>query len=141
MALGTRIREHLEETLRVENIGLRHFSALGHLARDPGVSYSELARRAHVTPQSMQATLTRLEQLGAVERVGEAGRGRTAHLHVTDEGHRLLALGRRAFSQVDEALAKELGAEQNRQFLETVDTVFRNQTWKPTGPRRKQEEQ
>lgn len=137
MALGTRIREHLEETLRVENIGLRHFSALGHLARDPGVSYSELARRARVTPQSMQATLTRLEQLGAVERVGEAGRGRTAHLHVTEEGHRLLAIGRRAFSQVDQALAQELGGAASRRFLETVDTVFRNEPWKPS---RQQEE-
>jgi DNA-binding MarR family transcriptional regulator len=140
MALGARIREHLEETLRVENIGLRHFSALGHLAREPGMSYSELARRARVTPQSMQATLTRLEQLGAVERVGEAGRGRTAHLRVTDEGNRLLTIGRKAFSQVDEALTRELGAEASSRFLETVATVFRNQPWKPTGPRLQQEE-
>jgi DNA-binding MarR family transcriptional regulator len=137
MALGRRLREHLEETLRVENIGLRHYSALGHLAREPGVSYSELARRAHVTPQSMQATLTRLEQLGAVDRVGKAGRGRTAHLRVTDEGHRLLDVGRRAFSRVDEALAQELGAEANGRFLESVDTVFRNEPWQPH--RRKQE--
>jgi DNA-binding MarR family transcriptional regulator len=83
----------------------------------------------------MQATLTRLEQLGAVERVGEAGRGRTARLLVTDEGHRLLTIGRRAFSQVDEALARELGAEASTRFLETVDTVFRDQLWNPTGPR------
>jgi DNA-binding MarR family transcriptional regulator len=132
MAVGARIRSHVEETLRVENIGLRHFSALGHLARRPGISYSELARRAHVTPQSMQATLQGLEQVGAVERVGGAGRGRVAHLHVTDEGHRLLDVGREAFAQVDEALAQQLGAEASRHLLDTVDTVFRNEPWKPT---------
>lgn len=131
MALGARIRGHVEETLRAEDIGLRHFSALGHLARQPGVSYSELARRARVTPQSMQATLQQLEQLGAVERVGGAGRGRVAHLHVTEEGHRLLTVGQEVFSQIDEALTEELGAEASRQFLDTVDTVFRNQLWKP----------
>ena len=116
--------------LRVENIGLRHFSAIGHLARQPGVSYSELARRAHVTQQSMQATLQQLEQLGAVERVGGAGRGRAAHLHVTDEGHRLLTIGREAFSAVDEALARGLGTEASTQFLDTVEAVFRDALWK-----------
>jgi DNA-binding MarR family transcriptional regulator len=133
MALGARIREHVEQILRVENIGLRHFSALGHLARQPGVSYSELARRAHVTQQSMQATLQQLEQLGAVERVGGTGRGRAAHLHVTDEGHRLLAIGREAFSAVDEALARGLGTEASTQFLDAVEAVFRDALWKTRG--------
>ena len=129
MTLGARIREHVEQILRAENIGLRHFSALGHLARQPGVSYSELARRAHVTQQSMQATLQQLEQLGAVERVGGAGRGRAAHLHVTDEGHRLLAFGRATFSAVDEAMARGLGTEASTQFLDAVEAVFRDALW------------
>jgi DNA-binding MarR family transcriptional regulator len=88
----------------------------------------------------MQATLTRLEQFGAVDRVGEAGRGRTAHLRVTDEGHRLLDAGRRAFSQIDEALVRELGAEASKRFLESVDTVFRNEPWQPTEPHGQKEE-
>jgi DNA-binding MarR family transcriptional regulator len=133
MALGTRIRAQAEQALRAEDIGLRHFSALGHLARQPGVSYSELARRAHVTQQSMQATLQQLEQRGAVERVGGAGRGRAAHLHVTDEGRRLLAVGREVLSAVDEALTRELGAKRSAQFLDTVDAVVRNELWRTDG--------
>jgi DNA-binding MarR family transcriptional regulator len=132
MALGGRIREHVEQVLRAEDIGMRHFSALGHLAHRPGVSYSELARRAHVTQQSMQATLQQLEQLGAVERVGGAGRGRAAHLHVTDEGHRLLAIGREAFSAVDEALARDLGTEASAQLLDTAEAVLRAGPWRTT---------
>jgi DNA-binding MarR family transcriptional regulator len=133
MTLGARIREHVEQVLRVESIGLRHFSALGHLARRPGVSYSELARRAHVTQQSMQATLQQLEQLGAVERVGGAGRGRAAHLQVTDEGHRLLTIGRDAFAAADDAMARGLGTEASTQFLDTVEAVFRDALWRTTG--------
>ncbi|MGK2883043.1 MAG: MarR family transcriptional regulator [Mycobacterium sp.] len=59
---------------------MRHLPALGHLARSTGMSYSELARRASVTPQSMQATLTKLEERGAVAKTTDSGRGRTAHL-------------------------------------------------------------
>jgi DNA-binding MarR family transcriptional regulator len=81
----------------------------------------------------MQATLQQLEQRGAVERVGGAGRGRAAHLHVTDEGRRLLAVGREVLSAVDEALTRELGAKRSAQFLDTVDAVVRNELWRTDG--------
>ncbi|MCS7476925.1 MarR family winged helix-turn-helix transcriptional regulator [Umezawaea endophytica] len=104
MALGRRVRERVEDRLREHGIALRHLSALGHLHRRPGISYSELARRAGVTPQSMQDTLRRLEQLGAVERTTEPGRGRTAMLRVTDEGHRLRLAGRAVIDETDAAI-------------------------------------
>ncbi|WP_043809429.1 MarR family transcriptional regulator [Rhodococcus triatomae] len=111
MALGRRMRERVEHALRTEGITMRHLSALGHLSRDSGISYSELARRASVTPQSMQATLMRLEERGAVQRTTDSGRGRTARLVVTDEGTRLLGLGRDAIAELDRVLADEAGAE------------------------------
>ncbi|HEX6340296.1 MarR family winged helix-turn-helix transcriptional regulator [Umezawaea sp.] len=110
MALGRRIREHVEGRLREHGIGLRHLSALGHLHRQPGISYSELARRAGVTPQSMQDTLRLLEKLGAVERSTVPGRGRTAVLRVTDEGHRLRLEGQSAITAAD-AVIGETSAE------------------------------
>jgi DNA-binding MarR family transcriptional regulator len=108
MTVGGRIREQVEEGLRAEGISLRHLSALGHLARSPGLSYSELARRARITPQSMQATLTALEERGAVVRRTDPGRGRTAELHVTDEGARLRRAGQRVVDAVDEDLRGQL---------------------------------
>ncbi len=111
MALGRRMRERVERTLKGEGITMRHLSALGHLSRDSGISYSELARRASVTPQSMQATLAKLEECGAVSRTTESGRGRTARLVVTDEGVRLLALGQDAIRELDEVLGRHLDAD------------------------------
>ncbi|GHH39224.1 MarR family winged helix-turn-helix transcriptional regulator [Lentzea cavernae] len=101
MALGRRVKDHVENRLGEHGIALRHLSALGHLHRTPDVSYSELARRAAVTPQSMQDTLRLLEKAGAVVRVTEPGRGRTAKLRVTDEGHRLRLLGQAVFDAAD----------------------------------------
>ena len=113
MVLGRRVREHIEGRLREHGIALRHLSALGHLHRRPGISYSELARRAGVTPQSMQDTLRLLEQLGAVERATEPGRGRTAMLRVTDEGHRLRLAGQAVIDETDAAVAGAVPGEAN----------------------------
>jgi len=70
MAAGRKIRSEVEEQLREHGIALRHLSVLGHLRNRSGISGSELAPRAGVTVQSMQATIAGLEDLGAIERTG-----------------------------------------------------------------------
>ena len=108
MATGRRVRSEIEQDLAAHGLTLRHLSALGHLGREPGLSYSELARRAGVTAQSMQATLRQLEALGAVERHTPAGRGRTAELHLTATGLRLRAVGQDAIAAADRRLIATL---------------------------------
>ena len=111
MALGRHLRDAAETRLRADGIAVRHLSALGHLSRDPGLSYSELARRAGLTPQSMQATLRTLEEMGAVHRDTDAGRGRTARLFVTDTGRDLMAVGRSVYDELDGMLREHLSEE------------------------------
>ncbi|ROZ89133.1 MarR family transcriptional regulator [Gordonia sp. OPL2] len=131
MAVGRRIRDRIERALSSEGIALRHVSALGHLSRTPGLSYSELARRASVTPQSMQATLRTLEDRGAIERAGEGGRGRTATLTITAEGRRLLDVGTAAITaaddEIDAALDDRFAGELRMNLLSMMrgqDTAF-----------------
>nr|WP_285658335.1 MarR family transcriptional regulator [Actinomycetospora sp. NBRC 106375] len=104
---------------------MRHLSALGHLAGSPGISYSELARRTGVTPQSMQATLTALEGRGAVARDTDPGRGRTAALHVTAEGHRLREAGREVVAAVDDDLRTRLDDERHQVMTDALLALFR----------------
>lgn len=125
MSLGRRIREEVEQGLASHRISLRHFSALGHLAREPGLSYSELARRAGITVQSMQATLRHLEDLGAVERRTAPGRGLSAELHLTGQGTELLADGRQLVTAADERLLATLPADQRVTLGRLLLTVFR----------------
>lgn len=42
MAVGRRLRGQIERELRARQLSLRHLSALAHLSRQPGLSYSEL---------------------------------------------------------------------------------------------------
>jgi DNA-binding MarR family transcriptional regulator len=125
MMLGRRLREEAEHELRARGLSMRHFSALGHLAHQPGMSYSELARRDGITTQSMQSTLRQLEELGAVERLTEPGRGRTADLQVTDHGQALLEQGREVLRAADQRLLDALGNENAKHLAELVlQTLF-----------------
>lgn len=131
--LGRIVREEIEDELRGVDMSLRHLSALGHLSRAPGMSYSELGRRAGVTAQSMQATLRQLEALGAVERVTLAGRGRTAELHLTAVGRDLLARGRDAVRRVDESLLGGLATDEKAQLTELLLRTFTEVAERRTG--------
>lgn len=116
MMMGRQLRTEIERNLAASALTLRHLSALGHLGREPGLSYSELARRAGITVQSMQATLNQLETLGAVERRTPPGRGRTAALHLTDSGRRLRAAGLDTIEAADRRLLATL-PEQDKATL------------------------
>ncbi|WP_237341716.1 MarR family winged helix-turn-helix transcriptional regulator [Williamsia soli] len=123
--LGRQIRDRVDAALQGEGIAVRHISALGHLSRSPGLSYSELGRRAAVTPQSMQATLNRLEEIGAVEKIGDGGRGRSAKLFVTDEGQRLIGVGMASYAELDQLLAEYLGQDVLRELTPSLMRAFR----------------
>ena len=89
IAAGRAAQRRLEAALREHGLTLRHLGALGHLARNPELSYSDLARRVAVTVQSMHSTIATLVDLGAIA-VTTAERGRPAQLRLTERGHELL---------------------------------------------------
>lgn len=122
--VGRRLRNRLEEDLSEHGLSLRYVSALGHLAHEPGLSYSQLARRAGVSAQSMQATLSRLEELGAVARDTPSGRGRAAALQVTGQGAALIERGRRVIAALDGELAPTLSLHQRREVTVALLTLL-----------------
>lgn len=125
MSLGRIIRDEAERALRAHGSSLRHLSALGHLSRHPGLSYSELGRRAGITAQSMQATLRQLEDRGAVERRSVPGRGRTAQLHVTSAGIEMLRQGEHALRDADRRLLGDVRADQHDILAAALEQAFR----------------
>lgn len=124
IGLGRRVRGQVEAALAEHGIAYRHLSALGHLANDQGISYSELARRAAVTVPSMQSTLARLEDLGAIRQEGDGGQGRRARLEVTAAGRELLAAGKGALAKVESDLIAALPKQQREAFMAQLLTLF-----------------
>lgn len=131
MTLGRRTRDRVDRDLRSHGITLRHLSALGHLHQEPGISYSELARRANVTPQSMRITLQGLEDRGAVRRSSDPGRGRTATLHMTNEGHRLHKFGRNVIAQAEAELLERIPPTLHRWFIDALTSALPTPSSRP----------
>lgn len=102
IAAGRAAQRRLEAALAEHGLTLRHVGALGHLAHTDGLTYSDLARRARMTPQSMQATMIQLAERGAID---IETRGRAAYPKLTDAGRQLLATAARIAQRQDQTLA------------------------------------
>jgi DNA-binding MarR family transcriptional regulator len=100
IAAGRLAQRRFEAALARKGLTLRHIGALGHLSRSPELSYSDLARRARITPQSMHATMAQLVELGAVT---TEARGRASYPRLTERGRELLAFAAEAAAACDEA--------------------------------------
>ncbi|MFB9949426.1 MarR family winged helix-turn-helix transcriptional regulator [Rhizobium puerariae] len=84
------LRGHLDTKLR--NIGLTtpQYSVLAGLEFSEGLSGAELARRAFVTPQTMQAIIATLERDGLVKRMAHPVHGRVLTTELTPDGRSAL---------------------------------------------------
>ena len=84
------LRGHLDAELR--NIGLTtpQYSVLAGLEFNAGLSNAELARRAFVTPQTMQAIIVALERACLVKRMAHPIHGRVQTTELTSAGRSAL---------------------------------------------------
>lgn len=86
VAIGSVVRARLDAALADVDLSVRDVGVLSHLAADPGLSFSELARRAGVTVQSMHTLVRRLLERGLVARAAVEQPGLPATLRVTRDG-------------------------------------------------------
>lgn len=84
------LRGHLDTQLR--NIGLTtpQYSVLAGLEFSAGLSSAELARRAFVTPQTMQSIIATLERDGLIRRMAHPVHGRVLTTELTPDGRSAL---------------------------------------------------
>ncbi|MBB5939645.1 MarR family winged helix-turn-helix transcriptional regulator [Streptomyces zagrosensis] len=133
LTAGRLVREEIDHALEAQGLSLRHLSALGHLSREPGLSYSALARRAGVTAQSMQATVRQLEKSGSVTRESPVGRGRTAELRVTAHGRETLSELDGVLRAAEEPLLEGLSQDERAALAKGLRQVLLN-GWRSRHP-------
>ena len=95
----------LEEIVSKHGLGIPHYVVLTLLAESPGLPNAELARKAFVTPQSMNEVLKQLEASGLVERQPSPSNARILNAHLTACGQEKMAIGRRRRSGTGRASA------------------------------------
>ncbi|MCR6649187.1 MAG: MarR family transcriptional regulator [Cellulomonas sp.] len=120
------LRTAMEEVLRPLGMNVTRYACLELLAQRPGMSSAELARRAFVTRQSMNALLQALEQEGYVSRPSEAAVGKVLPTTLTDAGRRSLQQATVAVRSVELAMMTGLTPDEQRSAFDALRTMVRN---------------
>ena len=107
LAVSAMWEGQLSSILRDIGITTRKFGLLGHIYAEPGISFSELARRSHITVQSAHTAVRTLVDDGLVEDA-TAHAGAASDLHVTPKGAKILRDARSRMFELDEVLAERL---------------------------------
>ena len=118
----------LEEIVSKHGLGIPHYVVLTLLAESPGLPNAELARKAFVTPQSMNEVLKQLEASGLVERQPSQSNARILKAHLTHSGRQEVAIGRRRRSGIGKASAPGLNRDEVRVLNRSLETIIRNMT-------------
>jgi len=85
------VRRAMGTVLKVQGLSVNQYATLSVLDRRSGLSNAQLARRALVSPQSMNEVLLALEQRGLVRRRAHPDHGRILQARLTAKGRALLA--------------------------------------------------
>src|SRR5580704_6821362 len=106
--------------LREHGATLAQYAVLTALDEEPGLSNAGLARRAFVTPQSMNQVLLELEQKGWVTRHPHPGHARILQAELSETGRAALRGCHRAADAVEEQMLAPLTPGDRQQFAATL---------------------
>jgi DNA-binding MarR family transcriptional regulator len=84
------LRTYLDSGLREIGLTTPQYAVLAFLEVEAGASNAALARRAFVTPQTMQAILVTLERAGFITRTPHPEHGRVQTTELTASGRSIL---------------------------------------------------
>jgi len=114
--LDRAVRRGIEEAIQPAALTIPQFTALSVLARRSGLSNAQLARRAYITPQSMNEVVLQLEAKGLLKREPDPAHRRILRAKVTRKGRSVLERCEAAVAEMEERMLAALD-DQGRERL------------------------
>jgi DNA-binding MarR family transcriptional regulator len=105
------VRRAIGTVLKARGLSVNQYTTLSVLDRRSGLSNAQLARRALVSPQSMNEVLLTLEDRGLVRRRAHPEHGRILQARLTAKGRSLLARCDAEVHEVEARMVSDLGDE------------------------------
>ena len=106
------VRRAMGTVLEAQGLSVNQYATLSVLDRRSGLSNAQLARRALVSPQSMNEVLLALEQRGLVRRRAHPDHGRILQARLTAKGRALLARCDAEVHQVEARMVSGLSEDE-----------------------------
>lgn len=122
--LLTGYRTLLEAALEGEGITLAQLRMLKALNDQAEMSAAELARTCYVTPQSMQAIVTRAERAGWITRSASAANRRILSATLTKAGQKMLGKGLELYAEIELQIWGGVKDPELRAFNTTLGKVL-----------------
>jgi DNA-binding MarR family transcriptional regulator len=108
------VRRAIGAVLKAQGLSVNQYTTLSVLERRSGLSNAQLARRALVSPQSMNEVLLTLEDRGLVRRRAHPDHGRILQARLTAKGRSLLARCDAEVHEVEARMVSGLADEDRR---------------------------
>ncbi len=122
--LLTGYRTLLESALETEEITLAQLRMLNALHEHAAMSAAELARICYITPQSMQAVVTRAERTGWITRSASARNRRVLSAALTPAGRKVLERGLALAADIEQRIWGTTTSSERRAFNATLRKVL-----------------
>lgn len=113
-------RSLMEAALEGEGVTLAQLRMLRALEEHPDISAAELARTCYISPQSMQAVVTRAEHAGWITRAAAPGNRRVLNATLTAAGHKVLERGSALAAEIEQDIWRDVKRSELQQFNTTL---------------------
>jgi DNA-binding MarR family transcriptional regulator len=121
------VRHEIEQVVRQRGLSVGQYTTLSVLDRRSGLSNAQLARRALVSPQSMNEVLLALEERGLVQRRAHPEHGRILQTRLTPKGRKLLVACDAEVREVEARMVSGLSTREqaalHKALLESVHAL------------------
>jgi DNA-binding MarR family transcriptional regulator len=106
-----------DAVLRDLELNTAKYVVLRLLQEWPGLSSAQLARRAFLSPQTMNSMIMNLERLGLVTREQHPENARIALTRLTETGERAVIEGRKVVDSYASGMVRHLSPDEQAQFV------------------------
>jgi DNA-binding MarR family transcriptional regulator len=132
-----RLRMRLDEALRHHGVTTTEYVTLSVLREHDGMSCAELARWAFVTPQAMNAVISKLERRRLVRRRRDPNHGRVLRASVTAKGLEALDRCDRSMDTIERDMLRDVSAQDADRLGQTLASCAHalEATWSHLPPR------
>ncbi|MGI4855179.1 MAG: MarR family winged helix-turn-helix transcriptional regulator [Janthinobacterium lividum] len=124
--LLTGYRTLLEAALEGEGITLAQLRMLHALNDRAETSAADLARTCYITPQSMQAVVTKAEREGWITRSASTANRRILAATLTHAGQKMLGKGLKLYAEIEQQIWTGVKDRELRAFHATLGKVLLN---------------
>ena len=114
------LRLAMDTAMRDLGVTAPQYAVMRFLDESPGMSGADLARRAFVTPQTMNRIIFNLDEAGMIERAPDTKSGRALNTRLSPAGRRLLRRCRERVDAVENTMLSGLTTAEREQLRDLL---------------------